>query len=257
MHEAAYRRMRRAIAAHVPQDRPLTVVDYGSGTTPHKLGAGTTHRQLLAEMGYDATVIGVDVVERPNVDIVMTQPYRVPLRSGTVDLVISGQVFEHIPMPWASMLEISRLLKPGGLVIVTAPSRGHPHTGIDCWRYYPDAVRALAGWSGLHVVRAVTDFPDDADAPGRRYYGRLTDDDVGGYWGDTIGVLRKPARYSRRLRLVRRPILWWANQAPFVSSFEVEKQRLQRQRARRRWRQRRRERRRARRQNRATPPTVT
>jgi len=247
MHETAYRRMRRAIATHVPQDRPLTVVDYGSGTTPHKLEGESTHRHLLAEMGYDATVIGVDVVDRPNVDIVMPQPYRVPLKSGTVDLVISGQVFEHIPMPWASMLEIARLLKPGGLAIVTAPSRGHPHTGIDCWRYYPDAVRALAGWSGLTVVRARTDFPNDSHLPGRRYYGRITDEDAGGYWGDTVGVLRKPARYSRRLRLARRPILWWANQAPFVSSFEVEKQALDRKRNRRR----------ARRQKKAAPPTVT
>ena len=118
-------------------------------------------------------------------------------------------------------------MKPGGIFIVTVPSRGHFHTQVDCWRYYADAIRALAGWSGLKVLRASTDFPVKREGPGR-VYELVTDVHVEGYWGDTVGVLGKPARYSRRLRLVRGPILWWANRAPFVSSHDVKQQRRKR-----------------------------
>ena len=133
------------------------MVDFGSGTSQKRLNEGMTHRELLAD--YDVELIGVDVVDRLNVDIVMERPYRVPMKSNSVDVVISGQVFEHIPFFWASVLEISRLLKPGGIFIVTVPSRGHPHTEVDCWRYYSDGIRAMATFAGLEVRQAQTDFP--------------------------------------------------------------------------------------------------
>jgi SAM-dependent methyltransferase len=228
MHKSAYETMRRAINRFVPDDRPLTVVDLGSGTNRKKLNEGTTHAALFD--GRDVKMIGVDVAQRANVDLVMPKPYKVPLRSGSVDVVVSGQVFEHIPFPWASMLEIARLLKPGGVFIVTVPSRGHPHGGVDCWRYYADGIRALAAWSGLKVLRAHTDFPVKREGTGR-LYDLIDDIDAEGYWGDTLGVLVKPARYSRRVRLIRGPILWWANRAPFVSSKASNSDKRKRQRA--------------------------
>jgi SAM-dependent methyltransferase len=150
----------------------------------------------------------------------MPKPYRVPLRSGSVDVVISGQVFEHIPFFWASALEIARVLKPGGVFLMSVPSRGRPHTAVDCWRYYPDGVRAMAAFAHLEVLRATTDFPPVRGARDQRY-ARAPEH----YWGDTIGVLRKPLGYpSVRMTLVRTPLLWWANRAAgrFVSSIQAE-----------------------------------
>ena len=180
-----------------------------------------THSALFADL--DATIVGIDVEQRHNVDIVMKKPYRVPLKSNSVDVVVSGQTFEHIPFFWASMLEIGRVLKPGGIFILTVPSRGHPHTKVDCWRYYEDGVRAMAAFTGLKVRLASTDFPTKKEGEGR-IYDLISDVEVDGYWGDTVGVLEKPASYpTRRMALVRGPVVWWANRISktFVSSEEL------------------------------------
>lgn len=224
MHPSAYRRMKRAITDFVPRDRRLTVVDFGSGTSAKRIDDGMTHKALLERMGYDAEVIGVDVVDRLNVDLVMPKPYTVPLKSNSVDLVLSGQVFEHIPFPWASTMEIARLLRPGGLLILTAPSRGHFHTEIDCWRYYEDGIRALAAYTGLVVRRARTDHPVRSEGRRGHVYDVVSDADKPGYWGDTVGVLQKPESFPRwRMALVRVPMLWWANRKAqaFVSHGEA------------------------------------
>lgn len=221
VHRSAYVSMRRCIADYVPTDRRLTVVDFGSGTNRKIFEQGITHAALFAD--HNAEVIGVDVEQRLNVDIVMKKPYRVPLKSNSVDVVISGQTFEHIPFFWASMLEIARLLRPGGIFIVTVPSRGHPHTKVDCWRFYDDGIRAMAGFTGLKVRQARTDFPTKKEGPGR-VYELISDVDVEGYWGDTVGVLQKPENYpTRRMALVRGPVVWWANRTSkaFVSTAEL------------------------------------
>lgn len=198
-------------------DRRYTVVDFGSFSSPHR--QAMTHEKLLAP--YDCKLVGVDIRNGHNVDLVMRKPYRLPMKARSVDIVLSGQVFEHIPFFWASILEISRVLKRGGYFFMTAPSRGHVHTPVDCWRYYPDGVRAMAAFAGLEVREVKTDFPprlrevfpDTALAgkkPGRHHYQSIDDDDH--YWGDTVGVLQKPRRYpSLGLALVRPPIRWWAN----------------------------------------------
>lgn len=113
MHDSAFEAMRIRIEEFLPADGPLTVVDFGSHTSEERLEGDFVHGRLLGDR--DCRVIGVDVREGPNVDLVMKKPYRVPLRSNSVDAVISGQVFEHIPFFWASTLEIARLLKPGGV----------------------------------------------------------------------------------------------------------------------------------------------
>src|SRR4051794_13662574 len=93
------------IRTYMDKGRHYDVLDFGSyinrGQTLH-------HRMLLD--GYDCSVTGVDIQAGPNVDRVMTQPYRIPLPSRSQDVVISGQVFEHVPYPFASMLEIARVL---------------------------------------------------------------------------------------------------------------------------------------------------
>lgn len=217
MHPSAFAEMSRCVDTYVPKDRHSVVVDFGSYSSAQR--QTMTHRSLLAD--HDCEIIGVDIRPGLNVDRVMEKPYRLPLRSNSVDFVMSGQVFEHIPFFWASMLEIARVLRTDGHFLMTAPSRGHQHTPVDCWRYYPDGVRAMAAFSGLEVVEARTDFPPkmkDSNPvtlppgvrPGQHDFAAI--DVENRYWGDTTAVLRKPASYpSRRLALVRPPLLWWAN----------------------------------------------
>jgi len=47
---------------------------------------------------------------------------KVPVLSGTADAVIACAVIEHVPDPDLMMRECARILRPGGLVIITTPA---------------------------------------------------------------------------------------------------------------------------------------
>lgn len=203
MHQSAYDHMALCVKLYMSDDRRYRVIDLGARLSP---GQKLTHRQMLADR--DVEYYGIDVQQGKNVDFVMTKPYRLPVPSNSTDIVISGQVFEHIPFFWASMLEIARILRPKGYAFITAPSRGHRHSTYDCWRYYPDGYRAMGAFAALELREVHTDFPP---RDGRRHDFAAIDPDKS-YWGDSVGVFQKPERYPRtRAGIVRLATRWWAN----------------------------------------------
>src|SRR5262249_33431644 len=109
---------------------------------------------------------------------------------GSVDLVISGQAFEHIDYFWITFLDMVRVLKPNGKIFLIAPSRGPEHQyPVDCWRFYPDGYRALARFAKIKLVKVSTDWEPHADAGSAP-------------WGDTVGVFENSSLDSMsRLRL--------------------------------------------------------
>jgi SAM-dependent methyltransferase len=126
---------------------------------------------------------GIDMAPGDNVDLVLQNPYcwkEIP--SDSVDVLISGQAFEHVEYFWITMLEVARVLKPGGLACIIAPSGGHEHRyPVDCWRFYPDGFAALAKFASLDVLEVFTQweprgYADDSDA-----------------WKDSVLIAQKPA----------------------------------------------------------------
>lgn len=152
--------------------RKLRLLDVGSRLADDSNRTYRTHAQ---KWGFDYS--GLDVQAGINVDVVCEDPYRFPLADGSFDVVISGQVFEHIEYPWETIREVARVLRPGGCAIIIAPSSGPEHRyPQDCWRYYPDGMRALARWSALDCLHAST-------------FWRETELFL---WGDTVGIFAKP-----------------------------------------------------------------
>jgi SAM-dependent methyltransferase len=202
VHPSAYRAVAALVENYVPKEGALTVVEIGSRTRREHM----LHRNL-----FDLTrceYIGVDLTQGQNVDLVLERPYGLPFDSDTIDVIVCGQVFEHIPFFWVTMIDFSRVLRRGGLVILSAPSRGHVHhLPFDGWRFYAHGYKALAQFSGLECVVARTDHPR-LDPETRRFdYTQ-----VNGYWGDTVGVFRKGDAYDEdAISTVRRELVAWAN----------------------------------------------
>ena len=48
--------------------------------------------------------------------------WNIDVRSETFDVVLCTEVLEHVPYPIKTIKELSRILKPGGTLILTAPS---------------------------------------------------------------------------------------------------------------------------------------
>ena len=126
---------------------------------------------------------GLDMAAGKNVDVVLRTPYAWrEIASNSADAVISGQAFEHIQYFWLTILEIERVLKPGGLCCILAPSTGPEHRyPQDCWRFYPDGMRALADFARLEVLEVKTQWEDQ---------GLYTDGSD--QWHDTMLICRKP-----------------------------------------------------------------
>ena len=79
--------------------------------------------------------------------------YDFGLPDNIYDLVISGQVIEHVRKIWKWMPEVARVCKPGGIVITVNPVSWRYHTApYDCWRIYPEGARALYDDAGLDTL---------------------------------------------------------------------------------------------------------
>lgn len=127
----------------------------GAGSTIVDLGAGG--RRVTK------TVITVDFVETPETDIV-GDVCDTPLDDSSADLVIATGLLEHVEDEDKLLQEISRILKPGGIVHIEIPFlQQHHDDPIDCRRYTVDGLeRFLArhGFtpvnSGVHIGPTVT-----------------------------------------------------------------------------------------------------
>ncbi len=67
---------------------------------------------------------------------------RLPFTSDSFDLIVSSWVLEHLPDPASAFVELARVLRSGGHLIVLTPNRWHPVTLLN---------RLLAGVRPLQV----------------------------------------------------------------------------------------------------------
>jgi SAM-dependent methyltransferase len=88
----------------------------------------------------------------------MLSEYEIPASADTFDIVMSGQVLEHVRKPWVWMKELARVCVPGGAVLTISPVNWPYHEApVDCWRVYPEGMRALCEDAGLTVELSVFD----------------------------------------------------------------------------------------------------
>jgi len=209
VHKQSHVYMQEAFDRHVAALPAGRVVDIGS------IGRKALYRRIWEAGGWDYT--GLDLAAGDNVDVVLEDPWLFPFDDASFDAVISGQMLEHNEFFWLSFIEMARVLRPGGMMVHVAPSRGAEHRAPqDCWRFYRDGMGALARWVGMDLVEATTDWaPEHFDYWRERRKDRLpqlreTMRTAGTPWGDTVAVFRKTldlrqtpaARYCRHFTAV-------------------------------------------------------
>ena len=167
------------------EQQPLVVFDIGAqDVNPQPLN----YRQIFESANW--RYVGVDMAAGPNVDLVLADPYRwSAVEDGSVDVIVTGQAFEHIEFFWVTMEEMARVLKPEGLIFLIAPSTGPEHRyPVDCWRFYPDGMTALARWTALELLESWTMWDGGGYTDGSELF------------KDTVAVLKKPKRWEARVR---------------------------------------------------------
>jgi ubiquinone/menaquinone biosynthesis C-methylase UbiE len=67
---------------------------------------------------------GLDRLRNPKYQSIRCSAEEIPLHDGSVDVIISIASFDHIPNYQAALAEVSRLLRSGGIFILTINNRG-------------------------------------------------------------------------------------------------------------------------------------
>jgi SAM-dependent methyltransferase len=106
-------------------------------------------------------IVGINSIDWQTLDIhpgvnltyLAKTEYSFSIADNTFDIVFSGQVIEHVRKPWIWMKELARVCKTGGQVITINPVSWPYHEApIDCWRIFPEGMRALYEEAGLRVL---------------------------------------------------------------------------------------------------------
>ncbi|MFB9662564.1 methyltransferase domain-containing protein [Glycomyces mayteni] len=103
-----------ARGALVPAGRPGAVlVDLGCGA-----GLLAPHVDGYAHVGVDLSRESLALARERGVLAVRGDAAAVPLPDGCADVVVAGEILEHVPDLAAVVAEACRLLKPGGLLVI-------------------------------------------------------------------------------------------------------------------------------------------
>lgn len=127
----------------VPRYLSGRVLDDGCGFAPYQ--------EIINR--YSKELILLDhIISHPEIDV-CSDVRRLPFLDNNFDCVLSFQVLEHVANPFEAIQEISRTLKPGGILLLSVPhlSRLHeiPH---DYFRYTEYGLRELARCADLEVL---------------------------------------------------------------------------------------------------------
>lgn len=130
------------------------VVQYFTGYVKGKtldLGAGSAkYRELIKPQASE--YVTFDMFPGEQIDVV-GDVLGLPFEDGSFDTVISTQVLEHVEKPWIMIGEIRRVLKNGGICVLSCPFLAPYHPDPkDYFRYTKDGLRSLFHNAGFEVA---------------------------------------------------------------------------------------------------------
>jgi hypothetical protein len=114
-------------------------------------GFPSTLQELSKDL--DLTWHTLDIYDNPQLTYPNSKEYSFAIPDERYDVVISAQVIEHVRRPWRWLPEVARVTRAGGLVITINPVSWVYHEApVDCWRIYPEGMKALYEDASLTVL---------------------------------------------------------------------------------------------------------
>jgi 2-polyprenyl-3-methyl-5-hydroxy-6-metoxy-1,4-benzoquinol methylase len=77
----------------------------------------------------------------------------IPFGRDTFDYVVSSEVIEHIPDPYAALRELHRVLKPGGTLVLSTPNKLWRWSLAIANRLHLRPYQGLENWSGFFQLK--------------------------------------------------------------------------------------------------------
>lgn len=126
----------------------LSVLDVGCGEKPYCPDFAPVAREY----------VGIDVTPGPEVDVVAPAE-ELPFSAESFDVVLCTQTLEHVADPAQAVAEMHRVLRPGGLALVSTHGTTVYHPcPTDLWRWTQEGLVKLfrdnGAWSELDLEPA-------------------------------------------------------------------------------------------------------
>ncbi len=110
------------------RDKPLIVLDHGCGDGASSRWIDSTipdgSKLLLTDYNFERITRARNLLGADNKTYFLSQVTQPPLPAGSVDLVFSNHVIEHVPEDQTLLKQIHRILRPGGYLILGCPTEG-------------------------------------------------------------------------------------------------------------------------------------
>ena len=127
------------------------LLDVGCGDKPYQM-MFAPHVSEHVGVDYADTFEGSKYAQASKADFIYSGD-RLPFEDAAFDTVLSTQVLEHTAKPWVLFAEMSRVLKPGGTLIVTIPFSYRVHSEpFDFYRFTSYALASLCEANGLEPM---------------------------------------------------------------------------------------------------------
>jgi SAM-dependent methyltransferase len=151
--------------------RGCTVLDIACGTgygSRMLIDDGGARRVIAADISTDALDVARTFAAAGRLAVVRTSASHIALRDAAVDAVVSLETLEHVDAPEIFVPELRRVLRPGGVAVIStplnlAPERVRPENPFHLREYNDVEFAALLEPSFRHVevYGQFTDYVDD------------------------------------------------------------------------------------------------
>lgn len=143
----------QALDRHIMSGSRCLDVGCGDG---HALGPWATERQVHY-VGVDIAKSAVEATRARGLEAFLVEDSgRLPFPDGTFDAAVSLEVIEHLFQPEALIGEALRVVKPGGVVIVTTPNVAYWRRRVDLavlgrWNPFGYSLAIKEPWNDPHI----------------------------------------------------------------------------------------------------------
>lgn len=192
---AGMRDVAAAMLGRALLERTGTMLDVGCGSGQTLQWFGAMYPGWTSS-GVDVALEAVTAARSAGLVATVGSALALPVHSGTVDLVITLDLLQHLPLPdgdVSAVSEVYRVLRPGGVLFVRTNCQSYPRTVDDVAynfrKYEPQQLRSKLKESGFEIlqlsrVNAMLGFAEI----GREM--RATEENGAGYHG----ILAVPSR---------------------------------------------------------------
>ncbi|MEP3481534.1 MAG: class I SAM-dependent methyltransferase [Fuerstiella sp.] len=144
--------LRDLLTSHLPEGKRILDLGCGDG-----LNAGKILTDLGDYVGVDVSETAVKSARQNGYDASLIEDaVDLPFDDETVDAVVSMEVIEHLMFPLRAVEEVSRILKPGGIVLLTTPNIAYWRLRLDMlfrgrWNPLGDTLAVQEPWRDPHI----------------------------------------------------------------------------------------------------------